>query len=208
MKKAKMDAASKFRSIQAEARVLKLYRPKIVKAIQESIHNKFESKWASGKGDPVGFVESLDDWIFLDLNWVVEATLEANKAGTLEERTVKTVVIQHWKRDKGRRTRMRGTRVDGILFAVWRVASRACCTNESRFDRVLYIRVMPGPPVHITSSSLSSQSSLSRPSWRIVGIPMTGIYHVGPFSRGPGRALTHRSAVEERSSACPTDPAS
>jgi exocyst complex component 3 len=70
MKKAKMDAASKFRSIQADSRVLKLYRPKVVKSIQESIHERFEGRWAGGQSDPVSFIESLDDWIFLDLNWV------------------------------------------------------------------------------------------------------------------------------------------
>ena len=70
MKKAKMDAASKFRSMQADSRVLKLYRPKVVKAIQESIHERFEGKWAGGQSDPVSFIATLDDWIFLDLNWV------------------------------------------------------------------------------------------------------------------------------------------
>ena len=146
---------------------------------------------------------------FLDFNGVMEATLEANKAGALEARAVKTVIMLHWKRDEERRTRMRGTRVDGILFAVWRVASRACCTNESRFRRALYIRVRPGPPVHITLSSCRPYlSSLSRPSWRIVGIPMVGKYHVRPLARGTGHALTHRSAAEARSSGCPTDPAS
>lgn len=68
-KAAKMDAASKFRSIQANARVLKFYRPKIVKGIQEGIRETFEKQMEASGGDPMAFIETLDQWIFLDLEW-------------------------------------------------------------------------------------------------------------------------------------------
>lgn len=65
-KAAKLDAALKFKSMQANARVLKHYRSKIVKAITESIQAKFEEAYKRDEQDPVGFLTSLT-WMYQDL---------------------------------------------------------------------------------------------------------------------------------------------
>ncbi|KIL69433.1 hypothetical protein M378DRAFT_69839 [Amanita muscaria Koide BX008] len=65
-KAAKMDAASKFRSLQANARVLKLYRTKIMKAIADSIREKFDEAYKSHEGNARRFLDSLQ-WIYQDL---------------------------------------------------------------------------------------------------------------------------------------------
>ncbi|KAG9053144.1 SNARE-binding exocyst subunit S6 [Serendipita sp. 407] len=67
---AKMDSASKFRSLQANARILKLYRQKIMQTIRESIRETFELRLNDVGGDAIAFVETLDEWIFDDLSWI------------------------------------------------------------------------------------------------------------------------------------------
>jgi hypothetical protein len=65
-KAAKLDAALKFKSLQANARVLKHYRSKIVKAIAESIQAKFEETYKQDEQDPVGFLANIT-WMYQDL---------------------------------------------------------------------------------------------------------------------------------------------
>jgi len=65
-KAAKPDAALKFKSLQAEARVLKHYRSKIMKTITQSIQTKFNDAYARDEQDPIGFLNSLK-WIYQDL---------------------------------------------------------------------------------------------------------------------------------------------
>lgn len=65
-KAAKLDAALKFKSMQANARVLKHYRSRIVKAITESIQAKFEEAFQRDEHDPVGFLTNLT-WMYQDL---------------------------------------------------------------------------------------------------------------------------------------------
>lgn len=61
-----MDAASKFKSMLANARVIKHYRSKIMKEITESIRAKFDEAYLRDERDPVGFLENLG-WIYQDL---------------------------------------------------------------------------------------------------------------------------------------------
>ncbi|KAK2463655.1 hypothetical protein APHAL10511_004406 [Amanita phalloides] len=65
-KAAKMDAASKFKSLQANARVIKHYRSKVVKAISESIRVKFEETYRLHQEDALAFIENLQ-WVYQDL---------------------------------------------------------------------------------------------------------------------------------------------
>ncbi|PFH51929.1 hypothetical protein AMATHDRAFT_46712 [Amanita thiersii Skay4041] len=65
-KAAKMDAASKFKSMQANARVLKHYRSKITNAIAESIREKFDDAYRLHEGNATQFLESLQ-WVYQDL---------------------------------------------------------------------------------------------------------------------------------------------
>ncbi|KAF8347725.1 exocyst complex component sec6 [Amanita rubescens] len=65
-KAAKMDAASKFKSLQANARVLKHYRSKIMKAIADSIREKFEEAYRLRERDPLGFIGNVQ-WVYQDL---------------------------------------------------------------------------------------------------------------------------------------------
>ncbi|KAJ6621396.1 exocyst complex component sec6 [Mycena sp. CBHHK59/15] len=65
-KAAKLDAASKFKSMQANARVIKHYRSKIVKAITESIKLKFEDAYKRDEQDPANFLGSLA-WMYQDV---------------------------------------------------------------------------------------------------------------------------------------------
>ncbi|KAH9011289.1 exocyst complex component Sec6 [Lactarius pseudohatsudake] len=57
-KAAKLDAASKFRSMQANARIIKHY--------PETINAKFEAAYLRDENDPVGFLENLG-WLYQDL---------------------------------------------------------------------------------------------------------------------------------------------
>ncbi|EKM81869.1 hypothetical protein AGABI1DRAFT_118936 [Agaricus bisporus var. burnettii JB137-S8] len=65
-KAAKLDAALKFKSLLASARVLKHYRSKIVKRIGESIHTKFQEAYQRHEPDPVGFLSDIT-WMYQDL---------------------------------------------------------------------------------------------------------------------------------------------
>ncbi|EKM50194.1 uncharacterized protein PHACADRAFT_264794 [Phanerochaete carnosa HHB-10118-sp] len=65
-KAAKMDVASKFRSMQANARVLKYYHSKLQKAITESVQQRFDDAHEREGGDPVAFLENTT-WIYQDL---------------------------------------------------------------------------------------------------------------------------------------------
>ncbi|KAF8892045.1 exocyst complex component Sec6-domain-containing protein [Infundibulicybe gibba] len=65
-KAAKMDAASKFKSMQANARIIKHYRSKIMKAIAESIKNRFEDAYHQDEQNPAAFLENLG-WIYQDI---------------------------------------------------------------------------------------------------------------------------------------------
>lgn len=61
-----MDASSKFKSMQANARRIKYYRSKIMKSITESIKDTFEDAYARNEHNPAGFLEDLD-WLYKDL---------------------------------------------------------------------------------------------------------------------------------------------
>ncbi|KAK7030692.1 exocyst complex component Sec6 [Favolaschia claudopus] len=65
-KAAKLDAASKFKSMQANARIIKHYRSKITKAITESIRMKFDDAYKRDEQDPTNFLGSLG-WMYQDL---------------------------------------------------------------------------------------------------------------------------------------------
>jgi hypothetical protein len=65
-KAAKFDAASKFRSMQANARTMKHYRHTIMSRISESIKRKFEDA-RNDSGDPELFFERLSGWMYPDL---------------------------------------------------------------------------------------------------------------------------------------------
>ena len=61
-----MDAASKFKSLQANARVLKHYRAKIMKAISDSTQEKFEEAYRLRQGDALDFIGNIQ-WVYQDL---------------------------------------------------------------------------------------------------------------------------------------------
>ncbi|TRM65365.1 exocyst complex component Sec6-domain-containing protein [Schizophyllum amplum] len=65
-KAAKMDAASKFKSMQANARVIKHYRSKIMKAIADSIQQTFADAYSQYENDPVGFLNDIG-WMYQDI---------------------------------------------------------------------------------------------------------------------------------------------
>ncbi|KAF8159640.1 exocyst complex component sec6 [Crassisporium funariophilum] len=65
-KAAKLDAALKFKSLQADARVLKHYRSKIQKAITQSIHEKVEEAYKRSEDNAVAFLGSLT-WLYQDI---------------------------------------------------------------------------------------------------------------------------------------------
>ncbi|EJD35032.1 exocyst complex component Sec6 [Auricularia subglabra TFB-10046 SS5] len=62
---AAQDAASKFKSMQANARVIKHYRSKFVKCITESMQEKFKA-YEQDKNEPGMFLDNLG-WIYQDL---------------------------------------------------------------------------------------------------------------------------------------------
>lgn len=62
-----MDAASKFKSLQANARVIKHYRSKMVKNITDSIKASFDNALKEDEEDPTQFVENLNKWLYKDL---------------------------------------------------------------------------------------------------------------------------------------------
>ncbi|KAF8142130.1 exocyst complex component Sec6-domain-containing protein [Boletus edulis] len=65
-KSAKMDAASKFKSMQANARVIKHYRSKITKTITETIQFAFDDYFERYQRDPSAFLNNLG-WIYQDI---------------------------------------------------------------------------------------------------------------------------------------------
>ncbi|KAG9308113.1 exocyst complex component Sec6-domain-containing protein [Chiua virens] len=65
-KAAKMDAASKFKSMQANARIIKHYRSKILKTISDTILSAFDKNYDAYNRDPGGFLDNLG-WIYQDL---------------------------------------------------------------------------------------------------------------------------------------------
>lgn len=65
-KATKWSAASKFKSTQANARVIKHYRSKIVKAISESIQEKLQEAYRRDEENPGAFLASLT-WIYQDI---------------------------------------------------------------------------------------------------------------------------------------------
>jgi exocyst complex component 3 len=65
-KAAKLDAASKFKSMQANARVFKHYRSKLMKAIAETIKDKFNAAYLRDQTNPTAFLENLG-WVYQDL---------------------------------------------------------------------------------------------------------------------------------------------
>ncbi|KAG0705592.1 exocyst complex component Sec6-domain-containing protein [Suillus ampliporus] len=65
-KAAKMDAASKFKSMQANARIIKHYRSKATKVISDSIKASFDEAYARHQRDPGAFLNGLG-WIYQDL---------------------------------------------------------------------------------------------------------------------------------------------
>lgn len=72
-KAAKMDVASKFRSMQANARIIKHYRSKLQKAIIEGIKEKFEAAYEREGRNPVAFFDQKKSmWIYQDLIRVEE----------------------------------------------------------------------------------------------------------------------------------------
>lgn len=66
-KAAKLDAALKFKSLQADARVLKHYRSKIIKAITRSIHEKVQDAYKRSEDNPVAFLGDLIKWLLQDI---------------------------------------------------------------------------------------------------------------------------------------------
>ncbi|KAH9973501.1 exocyst complex component Sec6 [Lactifluus volemus] len=65
-KAAKLDAASKFKSMQANARVLKHYRSKVMKTISDTIKAKFDAAYLRNERNPIAFLENLG-WVYQDL---------------------------------------------------------------------------------------------------------------------------------------------
>ena len=65
-KAAKLDAALKFKSLQAEARVLKHYRSKIIKAITQSLHDKVQDAYKDCEDNPVAFLAK-SSWLYQDI---------------------------------------------------------------------------------------------------------------------------------------------
>lgn len=70
-KAAKLDVAAKFRSMQANARVIKYYRSKVQKSIIESIKFTFEDAFAQHDNNPSSFLEN-SLWIYQDIMRIEE----------------------------------------------------------------------------------------------------------------------------------------
>ncbi|KAF7794440.1 hypothetical protein EIP86_005574 [Pleurotus ostreatoroseus] len=70
-KAAKLDVASKFQSLLANARVIKHYRSKLQKCIIESIKTRFADAYAKGNEDPSAFLDN-SLWIYQDLMRIEE----------------------------------------------------------------------------------------------------------------------------------------
>lgn len=61
-----MDAASKFKSMQANARLIKHYRSKITRTITDTIRSAFDDSYEQYNRDPGAFLDNLG-WIYQDL---------------------------------------------------------------------------------------------------------------------------------------------
>lgn len=61
-----MDAASKFKSMQANARIIKYYRSKVMKCITESIKNSFDEAYTQNEQNLGAFLDNLG-WIYKDI---------------------------------------------------------------------------------------------------------------------------------------------
>jgi hypothetical protein len=72
-KKANLEGAARFRSVVANARVIKLYRPKLMEGLDRANKELFDECWSRfGEGDqgsPANFLEHLD-WLYQDLLFV------------------------------------------------------------------------------------------------------------------------------------------
>lgn len=65
-KTAKMDAASRFKSLQANARIIKHYRSKMTRAIGDSIRARFDEAYRRHEQDPGEFLNQLQ-WMYQDI---------------------------------------------------------------------------------------------------------------------------------------------
>ncbi|THH28000.1 hypothetical protein EUX98_g6185 [Antrodiella citrinella] len=70
-KAAKLDVAAKFRSMQANARIIKYYRSKVQKGIIESIKVSFDDAYEQHGGNPSAFLEN-SLWIYQDIMRIEE----------------------------------------------------------------------------------------------------------------------------------------
>ncbi|KDN40017.1 exocyst complex component Sec6 [Tilletiaria anomala UBC 951] len=71
-KKANLEGASRFRSVVANARVIKLYRPKVLGGMERAAKELFEEAWNRFAAEnPMGLLNNLD-WIYKDLELVKE----------------------------------------------------------------------------------------------------------------------------------------
>lgn len=72
-KKANLEGAARFQSVVANARIIKLYRPKLVEAMDEATAELFNECWQrfGSAGDHMDFLGHLD-WIYKDLAFVQE----------------------------------------------------------------------------------------------------------------------------------------
>src|ERR1700759_4621507 len=61
-----MDAASKFKSMQANARIIKYYRSKVMKCITESIKDSFDEAYTQNEQNLGAFLDNLG-WIYKDI---------------------------------------------------------------------------------------------------------------------------------------------
>ncbi|KAH7335197.1 exocyst complex component Sec6 [Rhizoctonia solani] len=66
-KAANLDAASKFKSMLANARVFKHYRSEVMKRIRQSIQQSFAEKQQAEQGDTIAYIDGLSDWMLVDL---------------------------------------------------------------------------------------------------------------------------------------------
>jgi hypothetical protein len=53
--------------MQANARVIKNYRHKMLDAMEARIKAKFEAEWEGCRGDDLAFIHGLDEWLFADI---------------------------------------------------------------------------------------------------------------------------------------------
>lgn len=70
-KKANLEGAARFRSVVANARVIKLYRPKLMESLDEANKELFDECW-SRFGEQEGHANFLEhlDWVYKDLDFV------------------------------------------------------------------------------------------------------------------------------------------